>query len=101
MTSPSSHLAMSYLPPLPSPPSSSLHSLTLSLTHSPRALQTKVLHLEKDKRDLEQGLQLLRRSGERVEAESTSSKQKLTEQLHNYRKDVAKLKEVWHSFNTI
>jgi hypothetical protein len=57
------------------------------------ALQTKVLHLEKDKRDLEQSLQLLRRSQERVEAENTSSKQKQTEQLHNYRKEVAKLKE--------
>ena len=60
----------------------------------PRALQTNVLHLERDKRDLEQSLQLLRRSQERVEIENQSAKQKMTDQLHTYRKEVAKLKEV-------
>ena len=53
-----------------------------------------MLHLEKDKRDLEQSLQLMRRSQEKVESESQSARQKLTEQLHTYRKEVAKLKEV-------
>ena len=59
-----------------------------------RALQTKVLHLEKDKRELEQSLQMLRRSQERVEAENLTSRQKQTEQLHSYRKEVAQLKAV-------
>ena len=59
-----------------------------------RALQTKVLHLEKDKRDLEQSLQMLKRSQERVDAENQATRHKQAEQLHNYRKEVAKLKEV-------
>ena len=64
----------------------------LCLQH--RALQTKVIHLEKDKRELEQSLQMLKRSQERVDSENQNMKQKLTEQLHSYRKEVAKLKEV-------
>lgn len=64
----------------------------LSLRH--RALQTKVLHLERDKRELEQSLQMLKRSQERVDSENQNMKQKLTEELHSYRKEVAKLKEV-------
>ena len=37
---------------------------------------------------------MLKRSQERVDSENQNMKQKLTEQLHSYRKEVAKLKEV-------
>ena len=57
-------------------------------------LQTKLLHLERDKRDLEQSLQMLKCSQERVDGENQNTKQKLTEQIHDYRKEVAKLREV-------
>ena len=37
---------------------------------------------------------MLKHSQEKVDVENQNTKQKLTEQIHSYRKEVAKLKEV-------
>ena len=37
---------------------------------------------------------MLKRSQERVDGDNQNTKQKLTEQIHDYRKEVAKLREV-------
>ncbi len=58
------------------------------------ASQTKVLHLEKENRELERTLQVLKQSTERAAAERDSAQKRLKSQIHEYRKEIAKLKEV-------
>ena len=66
----------------------------LSSPFLPSALQTKLLYLERDKRELERSLHLLKQSSERAATERENASKKLTAQIHQYKKDVAKLNEV-------
>ena len=59
-----------------------------------RASQTKLLRLERDNRELERTLQVLKQSNERAAAERENTNKKLTSQIHSLKKEIAKLKEV-------
>ena len=67
------------LPP-PPPPSS--------------GLQSKLLRVEKENRELGRSLEVLKQSSERAASERDNMHKKLTSQIHGYRKEIAKLKEV-------
>ena len=56
--------------------------------------QTKLLRLEREKRELERSMQALKQTTERAAAERNIMNKKLTTQNHAHRKEIAKLKEV-------
>lgn len=56
--------------------------------------QTKLLRLEKENRELERSLQVLKQSSQRVSAEMEKTNKKLTAQIHADKKEIARLKEV-------
>ena len=62
--------------------------------HTHRANQTKLLRLERDKRELERSLQVLKLSSEKAGAEMEKMNRKLTAQIHADKKEIARLKEV-------
>lgn len=71
---------------------------TISPVHRPMseadvASQTKLLRLERDNRELERTLQVLKQSNERAAAERENTNKKLTSQIHSLKKEIAKLKE--------
>ncbi len=56
--------------------------------------QTKLLRLERQNRELDRSLQVLKQSSERVNAEVEKTNKKLTAQIHADNKEIARLKEV-------
>ncbi len=56
--------------------------------------QTKLLRLERQNRELDRSLQVLKQSSERVNAGVEKTNKKLTAQIHADNKEIARLKEV-------
>lgn len=61
------------------------------------SMHTKMLRLDRDKRELERNFEVLKKSTERATAERENMMRKLTSQNHAAQKELAKLKEVSES----
>ena len=71
------------------------HTLTPSPPPPPpRAVQSKLLRLERDNRELERSLQATRSSSDRTSAEMEKMNKKQTAQIHADKREIARLKEV-------
>ena len=70
-----------------------MHQNILSPSSS-SANRAKLLHLERDHRDLQRTYELYKQRTERAAAEIEKNNKKLNTQLHTERKEVVKLKEV-------
>lgn len=66
----------------------------LFIIHVCRANQTKLLRLERDNRELERSLHVLKLSSEKASAEMEKMNRKQTAQIHADKKEIARLKEV-------
>ena len=65
-----------------------------SLAYHHREMRAKMLHLERDHRDLQRTFDLYKQRTERASKELEKTNQKMNSQNHNDRKEIVRLKEV-------